>query len=72
MSGDFKVCKDCKNFDDFGFNCVRGERQVGVDIVHGWPVHKYTVLRRAADERGSILPWRCGTKGRHFESKVQP
>jgi hypothetical protein len=64
-----KLCKDCKHYNDIGLLCVRGKRQVGVDPVHGWPVLKYKVLRFARYERESILPWRCGKSGRHFESK---
>jgi len=62
-------CKDCKHFNDFGLLCVRGKRQKGNDPVNGAPVHIYTVLRPVREERESILPWRCGKRGRYFAPK---
>jgi hypothetical protein len=62
-------CKDCKHFNDFGLLCVRGRRETGNDPVTGMPEYAYTVLRRVREERESILPWRCGKRGRHFASK---
>jgi hypothetical protein len=64
------ICKDCKNYDEFRFLCVRGKRQVGIDPIQGAPVFKYDVLDYVWEQRESILPWRCGKKGRHFEPKV--
>lgn len=62
------LCKDCKHYSYIGINCVRGKRQTGVDPVHGYPVYSYKVSCYAGSERESIFPWRCGPKGRYFES----
>ncbi|WP_266156762.1 hypothetical protein [Dyella silvatica] len=39
---------------------VRG----GTKEINTTPLSSY---RNCEDERGSILPWRCGSKGRHFK-----
>ena len=63
------LCKDCKHYDEYFYNCVRGRRQVGVDPVHGDAVYEYKVLQLARSQRESILPWNCGKKGRHFSPR---
>ena len=61
-----KYCKDCKHYNDIGMLCVRGRRAAGNDPVTGRPEYTYKVLRPVNEERHSILPWRCGKRGRHF------
>lgn len=68
-----RVCKNCEHFESSAYSskCVRGKRQVGIDPVHGMPIYKYIVNSDAIDERHSILPWKCGMKGRYFEEKQE-
>lgn len=64
-----ELCKDCKHYNDVGDLCVRGKHQVGVDLIDGPPVYEYRVLEPAHWQRGSIMPWKCGKRGRYFEPR---
>lgn len=63
------VCKECKSFSD-GY-CERGKKLTGVDPVWGHNTYSYRAFDYAFLERGSILPWRCGKKGKFFVAKKE-
>jgi len=67
-------CIDCKFFDSYDGRCNRkvvwgtepdttygGERRI--------IVRTDGVYRTGRGERASILPWKCGMKGRHFQER---
>lgn len=71
MSDGVKLCKDCKHFGEMFYSCLRGKRQVGINLVTGSPEYEFTVNEAASTQRASITPWNCGKKARYFEPKVK-
>jgi hypothetical protein len=69
-----KTCVTCKHFCDLGLlTCDRKKRYVEVpDLVTGGSrqVNKGGFYETPHEERASILPWRCGSKGRYHEPMV--
>lgn len=59
------TCQRCKL--KYESSCGRNKAPVGFDPVYGGRLYNWSDLPFASDERKSLMPWRCGPKGRFFK-----
>lgn len=62
-SGQVVRCIYCRHFVARCSGC--SNRIIGVD-----PIDGHEVAADAREERTSLLPWRCGPKGRHWATRL--
>lgn len=71
------ACRDCVFYRSVGgfygsyASCDRQrvEKVVGQDPINGHKETRTEGVVDAEEERATIMPWRCGAKGRHFRSR---
>lgn len=75
-----KLCSDCKHFGMFN-SCLRKEKVIGVDPIHGSPLKDGNLCARAErSSRWLLIPfvpvpippfWRCGKGGKYWEPREE-
>jgi hypothetical protein len=65
----YPLCCNCVHFNQNDRNCGRGQKYQKLDLMHGQTYTAYKPYKYAKSQRLSLLPWKCGKRGRFFQPK---
>jgi len=66
---DYPLCNNCAHFDSYDHRCKRKQKYHELDLIHAQTHVAYRPHKNASIQRFSLLPWKCGKRGRFFQQK---
>jgi len=65
----YPLCSNCVHFNGYDLSCNRKQAYQKLDLIHAQTYVTYKPYKNARTQRLSLLPWKCGKRGRFFQQK---